>query len=304
LSEIPIEAGAEITEFGSARFNRTEKYLAVIGAMICFGAFWLAGKIFRIPVYTHLSASLLLQPTAATSFIVAAIVFGICVVLGALICGILGFDSGIFCAAAGLCALSARGGAMRYTLMEHPAASTWLSLILEVILLGVLVWAGTLIQAVLHRAHLLHHDDHRHVVTEIHESIDQRILALVANVIIISILMMFFAASDRKVQVLAAVAISSFLGTLAAYYLVPTRPSIWYWAAPILVAVIGYAVQYIGNPGGWQIGEVRGTFAALARPLPLDYAGSGVAASIVAYWTSRRWQHEREISSVASEESS
>jgi hypothetical protein len=36
----------------------------------------------------------------------------------------------------------------------------------------------------------------------------------------------------------------------------------------------------------------------LARPLPLDYAGSGVAGSIVGYWVSRRWQHEREVSTV------
>ena len=148
-------------------------------------------------------------------------------------------------------------------------------------------------------AGLLHHDEHRHVVAEIRESIDQRLLALAINVIIVTLLMMLLAATDRKVQVLAAVAISSFLGTLAAYFVVPTRPSFWFWSAPIVVGVVGYALQYLGNPAGWQIGEVHGTFAALARPLPLDYASTGVAASIVGYWMSRRWQHEREISTVA-----
>jgi hypothetical protein len=65
------------------------------------------------------------------------------------------------------------------------------------------------------------------------------------------------------------------------------------------VGAIGYLLQYFGQAPGWQIGEIHGTFAGLARPLPLDYAGAGVASSIVSYWISRRWQHEREVASVA-----
>jgi hypothetical protein len=299
VSDIPLQAATDLAEFSSARFNRKEKYLAVIGASLSFGGFWLAGKVFRIPIETHFSASLLEQPTVVTSLLITVIVFAASVAVGCLIAGVIGFDAGAFCATAGACAFSARGGPMRYTLFEHPTAGVWVILILELALLAAIIYGGVRLQHLFHWLGLLHLDDHRHVVIEVHESIDQKILALVINVVVMGVLMILFAATDRKVQVLGAVVVCSFLGTLSAYQVVPTKPSIWYWSAPFIVGAIGYGLQYVGNGGGWQIGEIRGPFAGLARPLPLDYAGAGVAASIVGYWISRRWQHEREISTVA-----
>src|SRR5690349_22473609 len=213
----------------AAHFNRKEKYLAVIGAMLSFGGFWLAGKVFRIPMETHFSASLLEQPTIVSSLLITAIVFAASVAVGCLVAGVNGFDAGAFCASAGVCALSARGGPMRYTLFEHPTAGVWLILILELALLAASIYGGVRIQHLFYRMGLLHHDDHRHVVTEVHESIDQKILALVTNVVVMGVLMMLFAATDRRVQVLGAVVVCSFLGTLSAYQMVPTKPSIWYW---------------------------------------------------------------------------
>ena len=32
----------------------------------------------------------------------------------------------------------------------------------------------------------------------------------------------------------------------------------------------------------------------LGRPLPVDYASVGVAGSLLGYWTSRRWHHEKD----------
>jgi hypothetical protein len=291
----------EISQETSARFSRLEKYLAAIGAVLCGAAFFAAGKVFRIPADAHFSASLVQQPSTLVTILVIAIVFGVSVIIGTLVAGRVGFDAGIFCASAGLCALSARGGAMRYTLFDDPHANVWIKLILDLLILAAILAGGTLIERLLHRFGLLHLDEHRHVVTEIRESFDQRAIALAANVLVTAALMMLFTTSDRKAQVIAAIAISSFLGTLAAYYIVPTKPSYWYWSAPLLVGLIGYLLQSFGSSDGWQIGEVRGTFAALARPLPLDYAGAGVASSIIGYWMSRRWQHEREINDLTEE---
>ena len=304
MSEIPVEATEKLIEASAAHFTRREQGLVILGALVAFALFWLAGHQFKIPTERHFSASLFQQPTAFTTIVVVGIVYAASVVIGSFIAGVIGFDAGLFCASIGLCALSARGGAMRFTLMESPTAATWLMLIGEIIVLALVVGCGMLLQDLLHRKGLLHDDDHRHIVNEVHRSLDQRLLALLCNVIVISICMMLLAPTDRKPQAVITVAVSSFLGTLAAYYIVPTKPSVWYWAAPIVVGAIGYGLQYIAKPGGWEIGEIRGAFAALARPLPLDYAGSGVAAAIFGYWVSRRWQHEREISTVTGETTS
>lgn len=297
MSDVPVEA-SELREESSARFTRREQAFAIFGALFSFALLWVAGQQFKIPTERHFSASLFQQPTIFTTILVIGIVYVACVVIGSFIAGMIGFDAGLFCASVGLCALSARGGPTRYSLMESPTPATWLILIAEVLTLGLIVGCGMLIQDLLLRKGLLHDDDHRHIVNEVHQSLDQRLLALLIAVIVISVCLMLLAPTDRKAQVVIAVALSSFFGTLAAYYVVPTKPSGWYWAAPIVVGVIGYGLQYIGKPGGWEIGELRGALAALARPLPLDYAGSGVAGSIVGYWVSRRWQHEREVSTV------
>src|SRR5439155_21554171 len=98
---------------------------------------------------------------------------------------------------------------------------------------------------------------------------------------------------DRKAQVVWSVAIASLVSSLAAHSLFPARPSIWFWAAPFIVGVIGYAVAGFGGPP-LPGGEVGGALPALPRPLPLDYASVGTAGALVGYWTSRKWQHEHE----------
>jgi len=54
--------------------------------------------------------------------------------------------------------------------------------------------------------------------------------------------------------------------------------------------VIGYVSCYF-RPDGIEVGRTSGYFAALARPLPLDYASVGVAGSLMGYWISSRWHH-------------
>jgi hypothetical protein len=59
------------------------------------------------------------------------------------------------------------------------------------------------------------------------------------------------------------------------------------------VAIIGYVLALVG--GAPKVGGMpAGAIPALARPLPLDYAAIGTAGSLLGYWTSRKWLHERE----------
>jgi hypothetical protein len=79
---------------------------------------------------------------------------------------------------------------------------------------------------------------------------------------------------------------------MAAHSLFPSRPSLWFLGAPLIVGLLGYLFAWVGGtnlPGG----EVGGYAPALGRPLPIDYASMGTAGTILGYWTSRHWEHER-----------
>ncbi|HEX3358698.1 MAG TPA: hypothetical protein VHS31_17105 [Tepidisphaeraceae bacterium] len=291
-AEMPSAGKQQFLHSAFAFAAQFEKTLLTIGGLICFALFWASGRLFRIPVTPHLSASLLQQPTLASTLVIAAIVYAVSVLIGTIICGKVGFDAGLFCASIGLLALSARGGSMRFTLFSATGSGIWISLAIEISVLAVFVVGGWMIQRSLSLGGLMASDRERNQMLEVHDAIDQKLLAFATNVVVIAALMMILSASDRKMQAVCAVASSSFIATVLAYYLVPTEPSAWYWAAPIAVGAIGYLFQYFGNTNGWRIGEPQGTFAALARPLPLDYVGSGVAFSIFGYWSARKWHRE------------
>lgn len=201
------------------------------------------------------------------------------------------YDGGLFCAAIALAGLSSKFGTVRYALLASSGASVYLLFAVELLLLSVplaLVWlvlfklsrAGTI-------APELVLDD-----TGVDEPLDQKLLATAGQALVMIILMMFICQTDVKKQTLASVAISAYFGALASYHFVATRPSIWYFAGPILVGLIGYIGQYF-NATDWMIGESRGFFAPLARPLPLDYASLGVAGAMLGYWTAQVWHQQR-----------
>ena len=71
----------------------------------------------------------------------------------------------------------------------------------------------------------------------------------------------------------------------------------------VIVGVFGYLFAYLAfcstDPITWKSGTGGGTLAALARPLPLDYASLGTAGALVGYWTSRQWQRAKELETEA-----
>jgi hypothetical protein len=100
--------------------------------------------------------------------------------------------------------------------------------------------------------------------------------------------MMFLCQSEAKNQALASVGIASFLGTIIAYKYAPVRPSIWFWSGPLIIGLLGYILAAMGQDANLAIGSPIGTFASLARPLPIDYASVGPAGAILAYWMMRK----------------
>jgi hypothetical protein len=130
------------------------------------------------------------------------------------------------------------------------------------------------------------------------ESVTQRLLALVTQAVVMSLVMVVLVQTDKKAQVLVSVAVASYVGTLVAHSLFPTRPSVWYWGGPLVVGVVGYLMAYTGSKN-WMIGEIGGYAPQLGRALPLDYASAGTAGAILAYWASRRWSRNRLVEAIA-----
>jgi hypothetical protein len=109
-------------------------------------------------------------------------------------------------------------------------------------------------------------------------------LALVAQTVITAAIVLLLAATDAKKQVMVSVFLGGLLGTALADYVAPHRKAAaWYWVGPLAVAVIGYLLAQLNAPA-WTNGAPLGTFAGLARPLPLDYASVGTAGALLGYW--------------------
>jgi hypothetical protein len=272
-------------------YSTRDRTLLAIGSIICWLLFATMGKLFGIPPVAGYQASLLTSGSAILSVLLSGVMFVACVLIGSLIAGAVHFEGGMFCASVGMLSLSTRGGPMRYVLMYAGGAGVYAALLLELLLLAVIVGIGWNVLLGLRNAGYLHAEPLRDDDPDALPA--QGAMALVGQVILMIFLMALMAQSDRKAQVIWSVAISSSLAAFAAHSLFPARPSAWFWSAPLIVGGLGYTLAWFGGPPGAG-GTIGGLLPALARPLPLDYAGAGVAGALYGYWTSRKWLHEHE----------
>jgi hypothetical protein len=267
------------------------RFLLLVGTIFCSAIYWWFAQSFHFPLSR--SASLMQQPAIAPLLVTLAVVFFAATLVGIAVAGTVRFDAGIFCACLALATLSLRGGEMHDVLFQASDKNVFWMLAVEAALLGLIIWCGWQLQWVFFRKGWLKEDSDRDGVIVAEDEMDQKALALAAQIVVTTVLLLLLAQTDQKRQVLAAVGVSSFIGTIAAYFAAPTQPSVWYWIGPIIIAVLGYLATMVA-PGGLEIGDPRGPLANLARPLPIDYASVGTAGSILGYWMSRRWQRDRE----------
>jgi hypothetical protein len=268
-----------------------DRVALTIGSVACvLLTLWL-GKTLDVPAVPERAGILLQQP----SWPIAIASAWLAVIVGAAIGTILSarehYDAGLFCACVGLAGLSIRSGPAQFALFAASGPAIYLAMGIELILLLVVI-AG--VWSLLHLLSSSGKLPAENILDpdEPDEPLDQKLLATGAQTMLTIILMMILCQSDAKPQTLASVALASYLGALGGHHFVMTRPSVWFWIGPFIVALIGYVSQYFG-PSNWQIGEMRGFFAPLARPMPLDYASLGTAGALLGYWTSQRWHHER-----------
>ncbi len=291
MTQTPGKAAARTAENVWTACSTRDRVLLGAGSITSFGIFWTVAGLFSFPQFRGFDASLMAQPSPVVILIVTAVVLVACVILTSFFAGIAHFEAGLFCAAVGLSALSMRGGSIRYTLLDSPGGSVFLKLLVELVLLFVFVGLGWVALQVLRDMRLLRAEPHGD--DDLDAMPGQGALALGTQIVLMVILMLLFAQTDRKAQVIWSVALAAGLAALGAHSLFPARPSAWFWVTPLIVGTIGYLFAWAGGnnlPGG----AVGGLMPQLARPLPLDYASAGVAGSIFGYWTSRRWQYERD----------
>jgi hypothetical protein len=275
------------------------RLLMLCGLVVSAVVFTFASRLFHVPTFVHFGGSLLADASPMTSFIVVGVTLLAAVLLSTLIAGTIRFDAGLFCATAGMSALSMRSGRMGDVLRESaqsPSPVIFVHLALELVALYALVAVAWSMLWGLHTNGYLKADEFRDGVEDTDEPVIFKASALAMQVGVMAVCMMLLAQTDMKAQVIASVAVSAFVGACAAYYMYPISPSPWLWIGPMIVGAIGYALMYFKHDPSdtaWKVGQITSWTAPLARPLPLDYATAGPAGAILGYWMSRRWHRER-----------
>ncbi|MFT3785462.1 MAG: hypothetical protein QM770_04770 [Tepidisphaeraceae bacterium] len=112
------------------------------------------------------------------------------------------------------------------------------------------------------------------------EPIDQKLLALLSQAIMMAFVVLLVARADARQQALFAVLLGSTAAAWCAHRFIPAGSAIFFWLGPAAVAIVGYLSGYFSGAPGIEIGDAQHYFAALARPLPVDYVSTGIAGAI------------------------
>jgi hypothetical protein len=271
--------------WGSAGISARTALMVAAGAACLI--FAVGANQFSLPILPGFDGSLLAQPAPLVVLFLVAVMLAGSALVGTIVARAVHFEAGLFSAAFGLMVLSLRCGTIQSVLFESDGSQTvYLRLILELLILGAFL-AGIWFL-------LCRFDGHAKTAPEENSNILHNLTATTAQTAATAVLIMVLCQTEAKNQCLASVGLASLAGSMLAYKYAPTRPSIWYWVGPLLAGVIGYALASLGQDANLTIGLPNGTFAALARPLPLDYASVGVAGAILGYWMMTNKEAESE----------
>jgi len=274
---------------GFARPNGTSARVGLIAAVaINCAIITLGSRAFALPSLPGFDGSILHQPSPITAFATIAILLLVATLVGTIVAGAVRFEAGLFAALLSLVVISFRCGTMQSVLLEAGGnESVYISLTLELVIFAAIIFGLWMLLWLLGKANTASDIPPADFDRSENTPIDC-LTGIVTQIVATGVFMMFLCQSEAKNQSLASVAIASFLATFIAYKYAPVRPSIWYWSGPLIVGLLGYILAAMGQDSNLAIGSPSGTFAALARPLPIDYASVGPAGAILAYWMLRK----------------
>lgn len=102
-------------------------------------------------------------------------------------------------------------------------------------------------------------------------------------------------ATIARGQVVASVFFGMYLGAMAARYFTGLDHARYYMVAPLVVAIVGFLLGYLQAGMGWASGPLAAYAQlattvphALARPLPIEYIGVGLAGVIAGFWSGEK----------------
>jgi hypothetical protein len=282
--------GANAEEEGVI-FNarRVTQALVLIASAICFWMFWTAGEWVNYPVEMGHSGSILYQGGGVLKLIAFWVVLAVATAVATALTSWRWYLAGLFSACLGSTAWAIRGGILRYVLFSASSPSVFLVLAVEQILLigGVAglwlaLWYFGEQQAPTPAEQPTKTDFESPDVAS--PGAGDPVFAIATQTLAMGIMVLILAATDSAKQVNISVFIAAAVATAIAQSLQKAQGlGRWYWVGPMLVGLIGYIGCFI-TPRGWDVGQPIGTFAPLARPLPICYASFGMAGALLGYW--------------------
>jgi hypothetical protein len=268
-------------------FSFLQWLLLSVVAAACVAITSVAAKLLGWPTFARQEASVLASAAPMMGIAAVVVSLAVCTPLGTLLARRLRFDAGMFTAAIGLAALSVRGGPVSGALRSTANPRLYLTLALESVMLLGLLGLGWQWLDLFRRWGWVQpepSDDSERA----RPPLAQQAMACLVQATVTALLILLLAQSDAKKQIMAAVAVGSLLGGIAAHQTFSVAPSAPFWIGPSLTAIAGY-VWALKAPGRWAIGIPAN---ALASASPLDYASLGTAGAIMGYWVSRVWKQE------------
>jgi hypothetical protein len=287
MTETSDDLSNESPTFLPAR--RLTQLVVIVACAVCFLLFWWMGHLLEIPLHRKFEVSLLQRGStgsALLAMLATMVLYFVCTFLADLIASRHWPYAGPFAASIGLSALSMRGGPSRYVYLLAATHSeprgVFLMLALELLLLSCAVGLSWVF--IIRKVRLAYPGESTATPAPPGPA---EFKSLVAAIVIAAVAVMLLTPVDVKKEAMAAVFIAGFASAaIAEHYFRQERLLTWYWAPPLLVGLLGYLLNYAANAleADGLTGHVAGTFAALARPLPLDYASFGVAGAMLGFW--------------------
>ena len=278
-------------------FSLREWGLLAAGSAACMAVAYAVAHGAGVPVLPGDNGSLLAGVSAGRAIVVAVGVIVVGLVLGAAVAGPLGVEASVFCGGLGLAVLAVRCGPMRGVLAYAAGRGVFLKMAVEAVVLGGVTVGGWWLldrAARAMRASAGPAGPTFAVPGEVTDAtVGQKLSATGITVLVMVAVQLLLVQTAGAKQCLAGVAIASFLATITGYGYLPMGEGAWYWAAPVVVAVVGYLAAFVTNDLS-PTAELHGFLAGLGRPTPLQYVSLGMPAGVLAHWVRRRWAMEDE----------
>ncbi len=291
-------------------------------AMALFGSL---GWTIARPADPQMAVTLLLENRAWPAVLVSVLVLAaVSSAVAAAVAGKAMADAGVLAAACGLAMMSVRGGTMTQVLMYHGTSESerrtlatafgietllWFAAIASAWLVGHLVrsWLDGLAAAAEASTPRSRWARVREAFTHVrHGMFGMVVCAALAWLFIGATMSRTAASAIERGQVFFALGAGFFVGAAVAQQIWAKGAACWYGLSVLIVALLGYSRAAL-NPVISAAGPLE-SYARLAttppndlaRALPIEYMGMGVAGVILGHWVGRRMHYARIAQKAAS----